>query len=423
MVHGKTFKILMLSSFFPYSGRDPVPQFLKGLADSLVEGWAELELQVLVPEAPFRAQFRDECQGARYRVFRHPYFWPRSKQALAGTAMLPALRKNPWLLVQLPFLVLSELIYGLIFSLKFKPDILWAHWLLPQGLVVAVIGRLLAIPYVITLHSPDTALIVRLPGGAALARWVFNGATRVSAVSRRAAEPVRNLYSGTQLKNFDSKLKILPMGVKPLERRDLEVGSKSARPYLLFVGRLAEKKGLSVLLDAYAGLKKICSPFELPILKILGDGPDRQQLEEKVRNLYLQEEVLFKGFVGGDEKFKILQNAAAVVLPSIATKAGDAEGLPVVLMEALACGRILIASDVSGADEVLTDGREGILFRQNEIDSLTEALRRFIKMSQAERFVMEASARELAAKFYWSNLCDGFKELLAGQSEEKRETL
>jgi glycosyltransferase involved in cell wall biosynthesis len=419
MVQGKTFKILMLSSFFPYSGRDPVPQFLKGLADSLGKSWPELDLMLLVPEAPFRAHYQDEGFTTGYQVFRHPYFWPRSKQALAGTAMLPTIRRQPWMLIQLPFLILAEFFYGLWFSLKFRPGVLWAHWLLPQGLVIAVLGRLLSIPYVVTLHSPDTAILSRLPGGKMLARWVFRGAVKVSAVSKRAAFPVRALFVGEQLKHFEAKLRILPMGVDPMDRQKGEPSIKSARAYLLFVGRLAEKKGLSLLLDAYANLKRTCSPFELPTLKILGDGPDREQLQNKARKLQLQEEISFEGFVGGEEKFRILKGAAAVVLPSISKSPGDAEGLPVVLMEALACGRILVASDVSGADEVLTDGQEGIIFKQNEVDSLTDALRRFIKLSPSERFVMEASARELAAKFYWSNLSSGFKEFLTGKFSQE----
>src|SRR5690606_4337786 len=131
---------------------------------------------------------------------------------------------------------------------------------------------------------------------------------------------------------------VLPMGADPT-LLDLPVrgGAGVGPPTILFLGRLAEKKGVHLLLPAFAALRATHPDARLVIA---GDGPWRERLERQARTgLGLGEHaVRFAGYVTGDAKRALLAEAHVYVLPSITTADGDAEGLPVSLLEGLAAG-------------------------------------------------------------------------------------
>lgn len=148
------------------------------------------------------------------------------------------------------------------------------------------------------------------------------------------------------------------------------VGSRDPVPgRLFFVGRLAEKKGVDVLLEALAEVEGFT-------LRVGGDGPERAALEEQVDRLGLRGRVVFMGRLGHKAILKELRMAAAVTLPSKVARDGDQDGTPVVMMEAVAAGVPVIASSLGGLGEYLDDGRTGILAVPGDVGSLVHALER-----------------------------------------------
>jgi glycosyltransferase involved in cell wall biosynthesis/GT2 family glycosyltransferase len=170
-------------------------------------------------------------------------------------------------------------------------------------------------------------------------------------------------------------------------------------PGMVCVGRLAEQKGQLLLLEALARLKPEVQQFEVTLA---GDGPMRRAIEERIAQLRLQEHVHITGWLSNESVRKRMLDARCVVLPSFA------EGLPVVLMEALALGRPVVTTYVAGIPELVEPGRCGWLVPAGSVDALTDALRQALRMpidrleamgrTGAERVAARHNATTEAAK-------------------------
>ncbi len=140
-------------------------------------------------------------------------------------------------------------------------------------------------------------------------------------------------------------------------------------PNLLCLGRLVPAKGQHVLLDAAARLRDSGTVFRL---MIVGDGPDRQSLERRAIELGLAESIEFTGAVGQDEVHQYYDCADMFVLPSFA------EGVPVVLMEAMAKEIPVISTRITGIPELIEHGRSGLLVSASDAQALADAIQRLI---------------------------------------------
>lgn len=227
--------------------------------------------------------------------------------------------------------------------------------------VAMLASAISGIPYSFTLHGPDIFFEPyrwRLDAKIARARFV----ACISQFCRSQAM----LFSGSE--HWD-KLHIVHCGVDATryERRKTAAGRE-----LLFVGRLAAVKGVPVLLQAMRGLQDL----EGLRLTLIGDGPDRKALEAQAEGL----PVRFLGYRSQDEVADALAEADAFVLASFA------EGLPVVLMEALAARLPVIAPQISGIPELVQEGMTGALVPPGDASSLAAAIRRvFADGAEARR--------------------------------------
>jgi len=137
------------------------------------------------------------------------------------------------------------------------------------------------------------------------------------------------------------------------------------RPRLVFVGRLSEQKGAEVLVEAAARVHAAGAPFDLVMV---GDGERRGSLEAAAARLGIADRLTITGWADGERVRRELEAARALVLPSFA------EGLPVVLMEALALGRPVISTYVAGIPELVRPGENGWLVPAGSVDALADAI-------------------------------------------------
>ncbi len=147
------------------------------------------------------------------------------------------------------------------------------------------------------------------------------------------------------------------------------------RPRLVSVGRLAEQKGQLLLVEAAARLRDRYPDFELVIV---GDGELRDELERAIDRLDLRDCVRITGFLDNQGVRRELEAARALVLPSFA------EGLPVVIMEAMALGRPVIATSIAGIPELVEPGRSGWLVPAGAVDPLVDAMAEALAADPAE---------------------------------------
>jgi colanic acid/amylovoran biosynthesis glycosyltransferase len=155
---------------------------------------------------------------------------------------------------------------------------------------------------------------------------------------------------------------------------------------LLFVGRLAAVKGLPILIDALRSLVPKIPGIELVVA---GDGPDRASLEKLAAGL----PVRFLGYQSQTQVRDLLREAAAFVLPSFA------EGVPVVLMEAMAAGVPVVATRIAGIPELVEDGVTGLLVPPGDAASLVDAMVRLLGDESLRARLIPAARTKVADKF------------------------
>lgn len=186
-----------------------------------------------------------------------------------------------------------------------------------------------------------------------------------------------------------AKLQVVHCGVVPADYTGIGE-PPSGPPCILCVARLVPEKGHSVLLRALALLRDRGVEASL---ELVGDGPSREHLGRLVADLNLEDRVRFAGTIGQHEMATHYENAAVVCLPSFC------EGVPVVLMEAMACGRAVIASAVAGVRELVRDRETGLLVSPGREDELADGLEVLLRGPDMRRSLGDAARRHVARHY------------------------
>jgi colanic acid/amylovoran biosynthesis glycosyltransferase len=335
----------------PASPGDGTPEFVLTLASALVR--RGVRVTVLAPRTPNSA--RHEVV-ADVRVQRFRYF-PRRWERLADGAIMANLRAHPAQLIQVLPLVVCFQLAALRIVLRERPDVVHAHWIVPAGLVARLLRIATRTPYVVTAHGAD-AYTMRGATARRVKAFVLTGAKATVPVSHDIAAVLRPLGPVRPP---------MPMGVEVAQiRADLGC-RRPERDRILFVGRLVEKKGVDVLLRAAAELPRA-------VVVVAGGGPLESDLASLADTLGIGDRVELLGTVRRTEVVAQLARASVLALPSRVGAGGDQDGVPVVLAEAVAAGVPVVASDLGGLGEYLTDGETGRLVRPGSISELASAL-------------------------------------------------
>ncbi|HYY99391.1 MAG TPA: glycosyltransferase [Pyrinomonadaceae bacterium] len=221
--------------------------------------------------------------------------------------------------------------------------------------VAARAARLLGVPYGFSTHARDA----RKVAPRVLAERARNAACVVACNTDVAEEILRG----------GGAVHLLPHGVD-LRRFRPRPQRQSEELRLLAVGRLVEKKGFHVLLAAVARLD---FPFRL---RIVGEGPERERLSEIVETHGLTRRVTLEGPLTHAELPDAYAGADAVVVPSVQDSSGDRDGLPNVVLEAMACARPVVASCIGAVGCAVADGETGLLVPPGDACALASALKR-----------------------------------------------
>lgn len=405
----KLTKILITTSTLPVTPDDPVPAFVRDQVLALKKQHPELDIHVLAPHNAY-SNTKDKTPYEHYTEYRFHYFWPFRLELLAGRGIAPTLKAKPWLYFVVPFLFLFEMIATYRFAKRIKPDMLYVHWFTPQAITAAPVARKLQIPLVFTTHASDVTVLKKIPGARALVEKVCRTAVRYTAVSEQTAQRLRYFWQEDFTPILEKKLSIIPMGtdVTELPKSTAEVTEYQGKRVILFVGRLVERKGVFDLIKAY---KQVRNTSPDTVLVIAGDGQDKERLALAATSEGLADVVLFPGYVTGQTKADLLARADILCLPSI-IQGAHAEGLPVVFMEGLAAGKIIVASNVSGAQEYLVNATSGFVYPERDVDALASSLISALSMHAQEQKSMQAAARELADNFSWPKVAEAHYTVL-----------
>jgi phosphatidylinositol alpha-1,6-mannosyltransferase len=175
------------------------------------------------------------------------------------------------------------------------------------------------------------------------------------------------------------------------------------------VGRLAEKKGLEYLIKAFP---EVLSRHPDACLQVVGDGPLRDDLKRLASHLGLGGQVQFVGGQPPSDVPRWYSRCRVFLLPSVVARSGDVEGLPVVLLEAMAAGRPVVATSVGGIPEVVIHRRTGLLVEPESHTALARAINELLDSQAAAEKMGEVARRWVRRKFDWRNVAAGYASLL-----------
>jgi len=241
-----------------------------------------------------------------------------------------------------------------------------AHFASHPAAVAFVVHRLTGIPFSFTAHGSDLHCDRHmLPEKVVAAAFVvpiseYNRRIVLAECGQELDEKLHVIHCGIDTRVFQSQKETsFERGVGPFT--------------IVCTGTLHEVKGQRYLIEACELLAERGVEFQC---HLIGDGPDRERLEARVRRSSLQHRVRFHGNLVRTEVREVLRQADVVAAPSVLTRDGRREGIPVALMEALGCGIPAVASRLSGIPELIEDGVTGLLVPPGDARRLADALER-----------------------------------------------
>jgi len=274
-----------------------------------------------------------------------------------------------------------------------------AHYATHPALVAWMIHQLTDISYSITAHAHDIFV------EKAMLATKLRDAAFISAIS----EYNRQYLARTVGPWVPEKTFIVHCGIVPDHYRQSSQFNGETPFEILTIGSLQPYKGQSYLIQACALLRDWKIPFRC---RIIGEGDERLKLEQMITDLNLESHVQLLGAQSQEEVARLLPTAHCYVQPSIITPSGKMEGIPVSLMEALACQLPVVATSISGIPELVRPDETGYLVPPANTAALAEALatvyanpENAARMGQAGRtlvlqeFVITSSVKRLATLF------------------------
>ncbi len=288
---------------------------------------------------------------------------------------------------------------------KFKATVVHGHWVVPGGVMAAAAagGR----PLVISLHGSDVYVAERIFPARVAARWAFRRASYVTACSGDLAR------RATALGADPRRLQVIPYGVDPQRFRPEHdarakfrerAGIPPDAPVVAAAGRLVRKKGFEYLIDAM-------SQVQGAILAIAGDGTLLEELRRRAVSLGIAERMRFLGNRSQDEVGALFAAADVIVTPSIRDDAGNVDGLPNVVMEALSSGTLLVTTTAGGIGAVVEDEKTALVVPERDPAAIGRALKRAVA-DPGLRSRIGAAARTLAKRsLSWDRTAAEFEEV------------
>ena len=242
---------------------------------------------------------------------------------------------------------------------------LHAHFGTASTSVARLAARLAEIPYSFTAHAkdiyhdsvdPDDMRAKMRDAAAVITVSEFN---RIYLQKHYGADPtgIHRVYNGMDL----GRLTYQP--------------SQQRQPLIVGIGRLVEKKGFADLIEACRILADLGTPFRC---QIIGKGDQENALRAQIERLSIGEYVEMSGPLPQKEVFRLVQEAAVVAAPCIIGDDNDRDGMPTVILEAMALGTPCISTDVTGIPEIIRHEKTGLLVRQNDPAALATALKRLL---------------------------------------------
>ena len=387
--------VVMVASSYPRFPGDSVGTFMEPIAKSVAARGHDVHVV-----APWHPLVRRPAQedGVSFHFYKYA---PAPSLNVFGYAA--ALRADVSLrgaaYVAAPLALAAGWRTARAVARRHRATVMHGHWVIPGGPVAAAAAPRL--PLVISLHGSDVYVAETFAPARFVARRVFARAGAITACSADLGRRAEALGADR------ARVEVVPYGVDadrfrpdPLIRakRRAGLGIASQVPVVFAAGRLVRKKGFEYLIDAAAAL-----PASAGILTVIaGAGDLEPELRAQAAASKLDgDRVRFIGNLTQDEVGEWLATADVIVVPSVRDDSGNVDGLPNIVLEALASGTPLVATPAGGIGSVIDHDRTGVIVPERDAAALANAIA-VLAADPAKRLALgEAGRAAVKARYGW----------------------
>lgn len=394
--------VVMVTSSYPRFPGDSVGTFMEPIAKSVAARGHEVH--VVAPWHPLVRRPRQE-DGVAFHFYKYA---PLSSLNVFGyaAAMRADVSLRAAAYVAAPLALAQGWRIARKIARRHRATVMHGHWVIPGGITAALAAP--ERPLVISLHGSDVYVAETVAPARYAARTAFARAGMVTACSadlgRRA----------TALGADPSRLEVVPYGVdvdrfKPDDEvrrgRRAELGIDDETRLIFSAGRLVKKKGFEYLIDAMSAL----ASSTRTLLAIGGEGDLERELRDRAARSTAASSIRFLGNLTQHQVAEYLAAADVAVVPSVRDDSGNVDGLPNVVMEALASGTPLVSTPAGGIGDVIDSGKTGLIVPERDPAALASAISQLLTTPELARAI-GSSARSLAAeRFGWARTAERFE--------------
>jgi glycosyltransferase involved in cell wall biosynthesis len=398
----------MLASSYPkYEGEVTAP-FIEEIAAGIAARGHEVH--VVLPK------HRDMRRAlVERKVHLHPYAYAPIEQLNVwgyAEALAADVQVRSLVYLAAPLALTASTLVTMRVAKRIQADIVHAHWVIPNGPPAALAAARLKRPLVISLHGSDIYLPERhrwLRGSCA---WALRRAATITACSGDLAR--RSIALGAPAE----RVNVIPYGAdketfrpsEPNERQRLraELGLAKGETCLLAVGRLVRKKGFEVLIRALPQVIAETGPVRLALV---GQGDLWDELQTLAQEQSVEDYVWMPGAIERDRIPALFRSCDILSVPSVHDQKGNVDGLPNVVLEGMASGVAIVASDVAGIPQVIIPEETGLLVPEKDPVALASAIVRLIQDPELRHRLGSGARRKVEEYLNWPVVAQEFEQV------------
>ncbi|MEW5692977.1 MAG: glycosyltransferase [Candidatus Hydrogenedentota bacterium] len=311
-----------------------------------------------------------------------------------------------------PFLIFFGIVNLLVLVKKLRPDFIHAQWGIPFGFIGAVVSLITGIPLAISFLGSDVQLFRVYAIFKLTAKFICNQAKLLTANSRELIDAMAALGASpakfrTIIYSCDPD-KFKPNNdLRVRERTKLNIPETST--VLLFIGRFVPKKGLEYLIRA---LPYIINERDDFVLVIIGGGDLENRIKGIVKELNLEKYVIFLGIVPTKDLILYYNMSDIFITPAVKE---PIDGLNVVVVEAMSCGKPVVATNVSGNPLIVKDGENGLLVDEKDPMALSKAILKMLNNPELRKKMGESGRDYVVKLLNWTKIAD---EVISGLNHQ-----
>ena len=395
--------VVMVTTSYPRFPGDSVGTFMEPIARSVAARGHEVH--VVAPWHPLVTR-RPEEDGVRFHFYR--YAPVRSLNVFGYAAAMRAdvtLRGAAY--VAAPLALAAGWRTSRVVAQRHHATVMHGHWVIPGGITAALAAPRL--PLVVSLHGSDVYVAERFPPARAAARHTFTRAGFVTACSddlaRRAvalgasADRIETVPYGVDATRFGPDA-----AIRSARRKELGIADNAA--LCVAAGRLVHKKGFEYLIDSVEVVADM-------VLAIAGEGTLEPALRAQAEAKGVAGRIRFLGNQPQDNVGEYFAAADVICAPSIRDDSGNVDGLPNVVLEAMASGTPLVTTAAGGIGSVVEDGRTALVVPERDAPAIARAICRLVANPTVARTIGQAAREEVQRRFGWNRAAERFEAAYA----------